>query len=284
MSVIQIFSVPYDSGARGVRMGAGPDGLLAAGLAQRLEAQGHDVLVTTVEADDGPIQAETATAFALARQLATLVRQARGAGRFPLILAGNCFSSVGVVSGLDGPVGVVWFDSHGDLNTPDTSESGFLDGMALSVLEGRCWQALAASVPGFTPLHGSDLTLVGVRDLDPAEATHIRESGVRLLEPPVVREGLGDVVQDMSDRGRSIHVHLDLDVLDPRDGRANHFAAPDGIRLDELLAVVGWLGRHRAVGSLTLSAFEPAADAEGRALVAALRILESFTGGLDGAS
>jgi arginase len=274
---VQILSVPYDSGARGVRMGAGPERILEAGLARRLEARGHEVTIVTVEAEGGPIQAETATAFSLARALSHHVREARAHGRLPLILSGNCFASVGVVSGLDRPVGLLWFDSHGDLNTPETSASGFLDGMALSVLGGRCWQTMAASVPGFAPLSDADLVLLGVRDLDPPEAVHILNTAVRLLEPAIVSQGLAAVLEEMRRRVRSLHVHLDLDVLDPRDGRANHFAAPDGLRLGELVTILSGIAREAAVTSLTLSAYEPAADADGRALHAALESIEAFT-------
>jgi arginase len=136
---------------------------------------------------------------------------------------------------------------------------------------------MAASVPGFAPLSDADLVLLGVRDLDPPEAVHILNTAVRLLEPAIVSQGLAAVLEEMRRRVRSLHVHLDLDVLDPRDGRANHFAAPDGLRLGELVTILSGIARQAAVTSLTLSAYEPAADADGRALHAALESIEAFT-------
>src|SRR5206468_12877100 len=84
------------------------------------------------------------------------VRAARAQGRFPVVLSGNCGASLGVVGGLmqarggaaARPLGVVWMDAHGDFNTPDTSASGFLDGMSLAALVGRCWRALTLVTPG----------------------------------------------------------------------------------------------------------------------------------------
>src|SRR5687767_1880913 len=115
--------------------------------------------------------AEIGTAFDLDRQLAREVAAARLRSAFPLTLAGNCITSVGTVGGLGaGATGVLWFDAHGDFNTPETTIGGFLDGMALATVVGRCWRSLAAGVPGFTPVAEENVVLVGARDLDPAEA------------------------------------------------------------------------------------------------------------------
>jgi len=90
--------------------------------------------------------------FALHGLLSEAVQEAVAQDHFPLILAGNCSSTVGTVSGLDKEgLGVVWLDAHGDYNTPETTTTGFLDGMALSVLTGMCWERMAEGVPGFEP-------------------------------------------------------------------------------------------------------------------------------------
>src|SRR5687768_13373447 len=130
MTDIHLIRVPYDSGQRALRMGAGPDAL-APSFVDALRAEGHEVTGETVEAPPG-FATEVATAFALARALSERVRAARAEGRRPLVLAGNCMSSLGTVAGLrdeDDDLGVVWFDAHGDLETPETTTSGFADGM-----------------------------------------------------------------------------------------------------------------------------------------------------------
>src|SRR5439155_26231921 len=104
------------------------------------------------------------------------VRHAVRAGAFPIALSGNCGSAIGAIAGVGEGTGVAWFDGHGDFNTPETTVSGFLDGMALAIATGRCFRPLARSVPGFVPVAGHDAFLVGARDLDPEERTALEGS------------------------------------------------------------------------------------------------------------
>src|SRR5919206_2481374 len=92
---IQILAVPYDSGHRGLRMGAGPEALLSAGLVEALRADGHTVHVRLAELNSDQWQAEIQSSFELMRMLAVAVREAREASRFPIVLAGNCNTAVG---------------------------------------------------------------------------------------------------------------------------------------------------------------------------------------------
>ncbi len=120
---IQLLLIPYDSGQRAWRCGAGPEHLLRAGLPAHLQRQGHVVTaIHIVEDDPAYPPAEIRTAFELARRLATAVRSARTAGHFPLVLSGNCNTALGTLSGLT-PArrATFWFDAHGDCNTPETT-------------------------------------------------------------------------------------------------------------------------------------------------------------------
>jgi Arginase family len=151
---IQLLLIPYDSSQRAWRCGAGPEHLLRAGLPAHLQRQGHVVTaIHIVEDDPAYPPAEIRTAFELARRLATAVRSARTAGHFPLVLSGNCNTAVGTLSGLT-PArrATFWFDAHGDCNTPETTTTGFLDGMGLAMTMGLCWDQLGATVPGFQPV------------------------------------------------------------------------------------------------------------------------------------
>src|SRR3954465_10348509 len=165
---IQLLAVPYDSGNRSVRMGAGPERLLDAGIQRTLVADGHRVYAKIAELPENAWHAEIESSFELMRMLATEVASAKSQGRLPIVLAGNCNTSVGTVSGLDTDVAVTWFDAHADFNTPETTTSGFLDGTAVSILTGRCWKRLAASV-GLNPVPDSHICLIGTRDVDEAE-------------------------------------------------------------------------------------------------------------------
>ncbi len=163
---IRLLLVPYDSGQRNVRMGAGPEHLRAAGLEKHLAAQGHQVDSEVIEPASRNWRAEVQTSFELMRAVAKHVRAARTAKRFPLVLSGNCLAAVGVIAGLGAGTGVVWIDAHGDFNTPQTTTSGFLDGMTLATATGQCWGELANSIEGFQPVPDNAVVLLGARDLD----------------------------------------------------------------------------------------------------------------------
>lgn len=274
---VELIRVPYDSGHRDRRMGRGPLDLVHAGLPDRLAEAGRRLRIRTVELDlDFPT--ENAAAFALARGVAAAVEDAREEGRFPLVLSGNCNSCLGTVSGLGtGAPGVVWFDAHGDFNTPATSASGFLDGMALATLAGRCWQAAASAIPGFAPVPEGSVVLVGARDLEPAEERALEASEVTLLSPADGGEGglvaeLGAALDRLGARSDGVYVHVDLDVLDPGEGRANRFAAPGGLALDDLLGCIAEIGDRCPVRGGALTAYDPEADEDGRAREAALAV------------
>src|ERR1700716_2040731 len=103
-------------------MGAGPEALLDAGLEKALRDSGHNVRTKIAEITKGSWRAEIQTSFELMRMLATEVRAAREAGRFPIVLAGNCSTAIGTLAGLGAEsTGVAWFDAHADFNTPETT-------------------------------------------------------------------------------------------------------------------------------------------------------------------
>lgn len=276
---VQLLLVPYDTARRGWRCGAGPEHLVQAGLSNHLQTRGHHVTGTQVIEDD-PAQApaEIRTAFELMRRVATAVRTARAAGRFPVILSGNCNAAVGVLSGLTPAArSIFWFDAHGESNTPDTTATGFLDGMGLSIALGWCWRTAAASVPGFRPVSPEATFLLGARDLDPQEATLLAESKVMVVpvsDVPVrlperlaagrLPEGLG-------------YLHLDLDVLDPDSvGRANALPAPKGLSVAQLTAAISAIQTRVRLGAATIASYAPEYDRDQTVCRAAFAALDAI--------
>src|SRR5690242_2446752 len=157
---IRVLLVPYDSGRHRERNGLGPHHLVAA-IGPMLTRLGHQVQVDEIALGDA-FSVEISTMFALSREIATRVRTSREEGWLPLVLSGNCNASIGTVSGCGSrDTTVVWFDAHGEATTPETTVSGFLDGMGISTLTGQCWQRLAHTVPGFEPVAGDRILLVG---------------------------------------------------------------------------------------------------------------------------
>ena len=257
-------------------MGRGPTRLLDTGLAKRLSSKGHDVTVVVLDHESGQLTPEPATMLGLNRRLSEEVGRCTRDGAFPIVLAGSCYTCLGTVAGL-GPsaTGVVWFDTHGDYNTPETSGSGFLDGMALAMLTGRCWKALTGSLPGFEPVPESRVCLVGTRDVDPLEQELIDGGEVEQVPADDVDSGLGPVLDRFRESVTGVYLHLDLDVLDPSVGMANEMAAPGGLTVAQAVGAIAAIGRASPVKAVAVTAYDPACDHIGSVARAAFRLLDA---------
>jgi len=274
---LTVFQVPYDSGRYAERMGRGPLHLVERGLLRTLEAQGHDVELVPLRLPDGFIT-EAGAAVGLQRQLAQAAGQARTARRLPIVLAGNCNATLGVLAAAHAETpphatGLLWLDAHADFNTAETSRSGFFDGMALAMITGGVWQELAATVPGFRPLSERDVILVGARHFDPAEEQRLDSSQITCLAAGDVPGALVPALVSLRQRVPRVHLHIDLDVLDPSVGRANAFAVPGGLLLAQTEAVIAAAGEHLQIAGVTFSAYDPEQDPEGRIVRAAGTLL-----------
>ena len=284
MSSVHVISVPYDSGRRGVRIGRGPEHLLDSGLTAALRACGREVRATVVEsANDFP--AEVATGFGLAGLVSEEVRGAARANEFPLVLSGNCAISVGTLAGLGAAdVGNVWFDAHADFNTPETTTSGFSDGMGAAIAVGHCWGAMAAGIPGFVSLAEANLLFVGTRDVEGAERRRLDESsstvlGARSIRESGVQKALVPALDALRDRVERVYVHLDLDVLDPEEvGPANGYAAAGGLAREEVEEALVLIGERFSVVAAGIASYDPSLDREEEVSKAALALAGTLVG------
>ncbi len=273
---IQILAVPYDSGHRGLRMGAGPEALLNGGLVDALRADGHRVHVRVAELNKEQWKAEIQSSFELMRMLSGAVREARVSSRFPLVLAGNCNTAVGTLAGLGADAtGVAWFDAHADFNTPETTTSGFLDGTAVAILTGRCWTQLAATVPDFTAVPDNRVCLIGTRDIDSLEGGMLDDSAVTVVVPRRVRGDLPKAVQAMREHVDEIYVHLDLDVLDSGVAAANKFAVSGGLTVEDMDFALSRISEGFRISGAALTAYDPEADSDGLAARAAIQLIKT---------
>lgn len=246
---MRLFSLPYDSGHRGLRMGAGP-----LRLVERLGVDAEEIVPAS------EWRAEIRTTFELYRALAARVAESE---ELPVVLSGHCGAAIGAAAGLSADA-ILWFDAHGDYNTPDTTDTGFLDGMCLAVATGRCWRGPARTIPGFTPVDPRRVVHVGARDWSPGEREALIADGVR-IGPDF--DGLD---------AQRLLVHVDLDVIDSRYGRANAFACEGGLSPEEVLGVIDDARRRFPVVGLVIASYDPACDTDGRIADAALRIIRSF--------
>lgn len=160
----------------------------------------------------------------------------------PVVLGGCCCTHVGAVEGLAtryDRLAVVWFDAHGDLNTPESSPSGNLWGMPFRMLldSGN--------------VHPADAVLVGARNLDPPEIDFIAASGLRT--------GV-DELEGALDGADAVYVAFDADVLDPEDEVECFMPEPGGFTVVEALALLRRIAADRAVAGIGITGLGPAPE------------------------
>jgi arginase len=272
----RVIVMPYELGRLRDGVGRGPERLLEAGAAEALGSAGASVETETLQFD-GRFSSEVNTSFDLMRQISERVHAARDEGAFPVVLSGSCFAAVGVMAGLAEPEpGVVWFDAHADFNTPGSTVFGYFDGMGLAILTGGAWRSMRAALPGAGPVPEQAVVLAGARDFDENEDVRLRESRINHLPPDQLTSPgpLLEAIEAVEPSG--VYLHVDLDVLDPEDGRANIYSAPGGVRSAQLEAIVVALLERVPVRALSLTAYDPQADADGRVPPIALGLLRQL--------
>jgi len=273
---IQIIQVPYDSGRRNVRNGRGPSHFVDHGISEAISELGHRVQTEQLEIKTDPMNV-VGTTFELNRRLAIRVSAVSKAGRFLLVLAGNCNSCIGTLAGVGSAgLGVIWFDAHADFNTPESTVSGYLDGMGLATVTGHCWNKLAQTVSGFTPVPETNVVLIGARDVDPAEQDRLKRSAIAQISADAIRrtgieESALPALDLLQQRTRQVYLHIDMDILDMQIARANVFAAPGGLSVQEVIDAIQLIKNRFTIRACALTAYDPAVDPEGRVGAAGLK-------------
>jgi arginase len=213
---------------------------------------------------EGESVPEVKAAFALCDRLAAEVASTSQSGALPIVLAGNCNTSVGTMAGLAragvSAAAVCWFDAHADFHTPETTTSGFLDGMAVSMLTGGCWRSMLEGIAGHAAVSFDSIVMCGVRDVDATEAAPLASSGI-----PIVAANDDRALGMALDRlvGRPVYLHLDLDAIDVSEGRANELACAGGYSADGFRAALSLIGQRNSIAAIGVTAYDPGCDPGG---------------------
>ncbi len=278
---VQVIQVPYDSGNSRLRMGRGVEHFVDYGLSEILQADGHQVSVESIESQT-KFRAEIQTQFELYRSLAERVATARQKSKFPLILSGNCGATLGVIAGTNKKrLGLIWLDAHGDFNTPETTTSGFLDGMGLAIVAGLCWKPLAHSIPNFSPIVGENILHIGGRDFDSQERKLFEQAGVLVIDETAirqtnVRDALEPAIRHLSFKTEEAHLHIDLDVLDSKENPSNEYAPEGGLSVEQVLEAIDLIKEKLKLTSASIAAYDPECDPEQKTLNAGFKLMRSI--------
>ncbi|MFB6222338.1 MAG: arginase [Haloarcula sp.] len=296
---VRVLGVPMDLGAdrRGVDMG--PSAIRYGGLAEQLASAGIDC----VDRGDIPVprpEERDPDAGGLANGRAKFFRETKevcegvttavdatvNEGRVPLVLGGDHSIGIGTIAGAvrdDEEAGVIWFDAHGDFNTPETTPSGNIHGMSLAAVLGR--GVFADHEWAHTPeVSEENVVLVGLRDVDDEERRLIADSDVTAFTmsdidtrgaPEVVAEAL-DIATDGTD---GIHVSLDLDWLDPTEAPGVGTPVRGGVSYREAHIAMEYVAEHRdQLRSMELVEVNPILDEHNRTAELACELVASAFG------
>jgi len=182
---------------------------------------------------------------ALYSQVADAVAGAAGPGARPVVVSGDCTTALGTVAGLQRAgldAGIVWLDAHGDLQTLETTTSGYLGGLPLRLLAGYRPELITGRL-GLRMVSEDQITLAGARDLDPPEVAYLDQAQIRRCQ-------VTDLAAAELPDG-PLYVHVDLDVIDPPQLPGLRYPAPGGPDAGQVADALGMLlgtGRVAAVG------------------------------------
>ena len=272
---ITIICVPYQVDVTRWGYANGPQAFLDHGLMDLLDEQGHDVSDPVwIELPKGERTRDAVTNLGrIARRTAEAVRAAlQEEDDFALVLEGDCTHAVGAIGGLaqaTGNAGVVWFDAHGDLNTMETTTSGFLGGMPYAVALGwdlDDWRLAAGLEP---PVRAEAAALIGASDLDAAEVEALQRYPIAQVDAtamtqPGVTERIQATLRPRANEASAWYLHIDLDVGGPEESPGSYTPAPYWPPREYILEAARATVRTLPVKVASLAVYNPAADSDGR--------------------
>lgn len=295
---VTLIYVPLHLGGshRGVSMG--PAAMRVAEVAEKIEALGYPI-AKEVEINvpntmcwwEEHAHAKCVPEIGqVSEAVSEAVELAMHSGHIPITIGGDHSLAIGSIAGissyyrkLNQDFGLVWFDAHGDINTPDTSASGNVHGMPLAVSLGQGDPRLV-NLNGFTPkVPGKRTALIGIRDLDPPERDLINQLGVT---PFTIRDidhlGLGRVTDlalgSVGSDVAGLHVSFDIDVMDPDVAPGVSTPARGGLEYRESHLALTLLAESTLVRSIDIVELNPAFDVKNRTAELGVELILSALG------
>lgn len=279
-SRVSLIGVPMDlgGGRRGVDMG--PSALRIAGLGEGVRKLGREfedlgnVHVEQIEAraPDNPHARFLEEIARCCADLRDRVRRVLDRGGFPLVVGGDHSIACGSVAAVSswqeqrgGRIGLIWFDAHGDFNTPDTSPSGNVHGMPLASCLGYGPDDLTRLGTRFPMVDARNTVLVGVHSLDNAERELILESGIKVytvrhIDMWGMHRVMTEAIEIATDGTSGFHLSYDLDGSDPVHAPGVGTPVPGGMTDRESMLVMEHASESGQLLSLDLTEINPILD------------------------
>lgn len=273
-----LVGIPFDLGGKRRGPSLGPRAIRFAGLAERLAQLGvrlhdlGDLVVPDTPAASPRELNNLPCVLEMARMGYEAAREAMRVAQLGIFLGGDHSVTLGTLAGVASclrergePLGLIWFDAHGDFQTPQTTPTGHMHGMPFAASLGLGLQDLT-HLGGFVPkVIPERAVLIGARDIDPDERVRIDATGLTVFTIADIEErGIRQVIEEalaIAGRGSGgIHVSFDLDVLDPREAPGTGSPAQEGMAVREARRALKLIGASGIMRSLDLVEVDPLLD------------------------
>ncbi|MFT5048923.1 MAG: arginase [Chlamydiales bacterium] len=295
---VAMVGVPMDlgGGRRGVDMG--PSAVRIAGVERHIRSLKYDFVDRGNISVDQPESSQPvdvkarflAEISACCRLLCAEVQSVVAAGALPLVIGGDHSIACGTVAGISShyhergeAIGLLWFDAHGDMNTPESSESGNVHGMPLASCLGMGPDALTRIGARFPMVEPQNVALVGVRSLDDMERKLVKESGVacftmRDIDVLGIHEVMGRALEIVNSGTCGFHCSYDLDGTDPSVAPGVGTPVPGGTTWRESHHVMETVADSGGLLGLEITELNPILDTGNKSAVAAVELILSALG------
>src|SRR5215475_3880990 len=271
----------------------GPSTMANGGIQQQLVAMN-----TTLRVQEVALTSDEKTEYGNWKKLgwalghfSDIVAKNEREGYFTVGLLATCPSMPGLVAGLQhsGPardplkIGMLWLDAHPDFNTPETTRSGSLGGMPVAVATGRALQRMRLDAHLDPPLNDRFIVMGGARLIDPLEQELLNKSQIQQVSVDDLRNMTPAVFAQLDRLSRltdKIYVHIDMDVLDPREVMGHGNKVPNGPSSEQLARLFEEIFRRYPKASAIGFATIPATDEGGLSIAALNRMIAGAVRGV----
>lgn len=227
------------------------------------------------------------TVMAVNRRLRANLLLALERGEYPIVIGGDHSCAMGSLAALGEFYGaeslaVVYIDAHTDINTEQTSVTGYIHGMDLAAACGLCCDALVVGKHRVNLL-GENLHIIGARSIDPPEYGILEQTGAHLYSAEQVRqEGLDKILAQVLPAlaGKRVHISFDVDSLDPSEFLATGYNIPDGLTVNQVKRIIHAVLATGQTGSFECVEYNPTMDGSGKDLCTLLDVFRLVAGEL----
>lgn len=290
---ITIIGVPLNLGCDRQGVEQAPDTLRRLGLLEALRRHNHRIfdcgnLYVSPVSERDKFRADIHlkyldTIVEVNNNLAEMVYDTLRGGAFPIVIGGDHSLGLGSASGVGecfDDFGIIWLDAHGDINTPETTPSGNIHGMALAALMGRGSDSMVNLYAPGKKVNPQNIFLLGTRSLDPGEIELIEQESLSIYSMTLLREkGVDVVVRDLLAKIRqrhirNIHFSMDVDVLDPSIAPGTGTREAGGMDREMFEGLVGAILQTNLVKSMDWVELNPQLDDDNRTARLSIELLD----------